>query len=260
MLTKTRIEVNATNANGFTALDILAQSQRNEKDFDISEHLRAAGALRTIDHTPSCTTSSYVPYVATHDQHLNMPQPMPALEKPQKDHKPEDWLTRKRESLMVVASLIATMAFQAGTNPPGGLWQDDLSTGSSSSSASQHEAGESIMAYKHEDDYTLYLYYNTVGFVASLSIILLLVTGLPFKRRFFMWVLTVIMWVAITAMALTYRTSIYVFTPSKQAEVARKVISYLVLVWSGVMALVLLLHSIRLMSNLLFKFESRVRP
>lgn len=134
-------------------------------------------------------------------------------------HKPEDWLAKKREALMVVASLIATMAFQAGTNPPGGLWQDDSSAGSAP--ASLHNAGESIMAYKHGNDYALYLYYNTVGFLASLSIVLLLVTGLPFTRRLFMWVLTVIMWVAITAMALTFRISMWVFTPPKEAEVAR---------------------------------------
>ncbi|KAK0581299.1 hypothetical protein LWI29_012281 [Acer saccharum] len=43
----------------------------------------------------------------------------------------EDWLTRKRDSLMVVASLIATMAFQDGLNPPGGLWQDQSPTAGS---------------------------------------------------------------------------------------------------------------------------------
>ncbi|GJS75864.1 ribonuclease H-like domain-containing protein [Tanacetum coccineum] len=39
----------------------------------------------------------------------------------------EDWLDRKRNSLMVAASLIATMAFQAGVNPPSGVWLDTLS-------------------------------------------------------------------------------------------------------------------------------------
>lgn len=36
-----------------------------------------------------------------------------------------DWLTDKQNILMVVAVLLATMAFQAGMNPPGGVWQDD---------------------------------------------------------------------------------------------------------------------------------------
>ncbi|GKC69491.1 ankyrin repeat-containing domain, PGG domain protein, partial [Tanacetum coccineum] len=37
----------------------------------------------------------------------------------------EDWLYKKKESLMVVAVLIATIAFQAGVNPPGGVWQEN---------------------------------------------------------------------------------------------------------------------------------------
>uniref|UniRef100_A0A803NCF1 PGG domain-containing protein n=1 Tax=Chenopodium quinoa TaxID=63459 RepID=A0A803NCF1_CHEQI len=58
-------------------------------------------------------------------QHLNRANALPAKEalKPKKDRA---WLEDQRTSLMVVASLIATMAFQAGINPPGGVWQDDL--------------------------------------------------------------------------------------------------------------------------------------
>lgn len=37
-----------------------------------------------------------------------------------------DWQRKKRNTLMVVASLIATMAFQVGANPPGGFWQDNF--------------------------------------------------------------------------------------------------------------------------------------
>ncbi|XP_048330939.2 ankyrin repeat-containing protein BDA1 [Ziziphus jujuba] len=52
LVTSTKIEVNAVSANGFTALDILAQSHRDIKDFDISECLRNMGALRTTEIPP----------------------------------------------------------------------------------------------------------------------------------------------------------------------------------------------------------------
>jgi hypothetical protein len=35
-------------------------------------------------------------------------------------------LGEKRNALMIGASLITTMGLQAGINPPGGVWQDDL--------------------------------------------------------------------------------------------------------------------------------------
>lgn len=38
-------EVNALNANGFTALDILTRSKRDVKDWEIGELLRGVGAI-----------------------------------------------------------------------------------------------------------------------------------------------------------------------------------------------------------------------
>lgn len=112
------------------------------------------------------------------------------------------------------------------------------------------------MADKKPDDYAYYLFTNTIGFVTSLSTILLLVTGLPFKRRFFMWVLTVIVWVTITCMALTYRTSILNFTPQEQVSASSRVISYGVASWCGLMGLIFLLHTSRLVAILISKFRN----
>lgn len=250
LVTNTRIEVNAVNANGFTALDILAQSHRDIKDFDISESLRKVGALRTIDDAPPQANGT-----APHGHRNHQPQAAQNhLVKDMKQPPAEDWLTRKRDSLMVVASLIATMAFQSGLNPPGGLWQEDDLTNNNTTSNASHLAGKSIMADKKPDDYAYFLYSNTIGFVASLSIILLLVTGLPFKKRIFMWLLTVIVWVTITAMALTYRISIIHFTPSHQVTVATRIVNHGVTVWCGMMAVILLLH----FANLVIKFDKMV--
>lgn len=244
LVTRTRIEVNALSANGFTALDILAQSHRDIKDFDISECLGNVGALRTAQLFPrgqwTPNDHGHVGPAAAAAAEENS-----ATKERMIKPKAEGWLVRKRDSMMVVASLIATMAFQSGLSPPGGLWQDDFQ-GNNATGMRPHTAGKSIMAAKSSDDYGIYLCSNSIGFVASLSIILLLITGLPFKQRFFMWVLTVIVWVTIISMALTYRVSILHFTPPDQLEVATKVVNYGVLAWCGVMALIFLLHSIRL--------------
>ncbi|KAF4375752.1 hypothetical protein F8388_014474, partial [Cannabis sativa] len=256
LVTNTRIEVNDVNANKFTALDILAQSQRSEKDFDISECLRSVGASRTIDPPlPTHRPNQVINNIKVHQVNRK--------EKFQEDkvRKPENWLTRKRESLMVVASLIATMAFQAGTNPPGGLWQDDNSSTPVSnvtiadSPSNNHFAGESIMGYYKNKTflYHSYLYSNTVGFVGSLSIILLLVTGLPFCRKFFMWILTVILWVTITAMTITYVIAICVVAPNNNMNIVVRVVLILIISWGGVMIVIALLHTIRL-AIILFKW------
>ncbi|KAL3500528.1 hypothetical protein ACH5RR_039621 [Cinchona calisaya] len=38
----------------------------------------------------------------------------------------QEWVKKFKDAIMVVASLITIMAFQAGISPPGGVWQDDL--------------------------------------------------------------------------------------------------------------------------------------
>lgn len=248
-------DVNAVNANGFTALDILAQSRRDVKDFDISEALRGAGALRTSPNRG--TNNDHImmnllsPHRSTEDTGANNNNNEHRASKKHKFHKsgPEEWISKRRDALMVVASLIATMAFQSGLNPPGGLWQED-------SHDQKHEAGQAIMASKYPTYYSYYLSFNTTGFIASLSIILLLITGLPFKRRFFMWLLTVIMGVAITSMALTYSESIFIFTPKNQESTVKKVIKYGIVAWSVVMSLLMLLQTLRLIEILLHKFDN----
>ncbi|WMV58623.1 hypothetical protein MTR67_052008 [Solanum verrucosum] len=108
------------------------------------------------------------------------------------------------------------MAFQARVKPPGGVWQengklDDWGRPS-------HKAGKSVMAYNHARPYRYFLYVNNIAFVSSLNTILLLISGLPFKHRLFMWGLMVIMWSTITSIALTYGIAIYIITPRKDTE------------------------------------------
>lgn len=248
-----RPDVNAVNANGFTALDILAQSRRDVKDFDISEALRGAGALRSSPNRGTNNDHIMMNLLASHrtTEDTGANNNDHRASKKHNFHKSglEEWVSKRRDALMVVASLIATMAFQAGLNPPGGLWQDDSPDG-------RHQAGQAIMASKYPTMYSYYLSYNTIGFTASLSIILLLITGLPFKRRFFMWLLTAIMVLAITSMALTYSESIFIFTPKDQERAVKKVIKDGMFTWSAVMCLLLLLQTLRLIEILYHKFDN----
>ncbi|XP_057775535.1 ankyrin repeat-containing protein At5g02620-like, partial [Salvia miltiorrhiza] len=151
---------------------------------------------------------------------------------------PVEWLTKKRDSIMVVAILIATMAFQAAVSPAGGVWQDDTP---------QHRAGEAVMAYNNPKIYKDFIRSNTVAFGTSLSTILLLISGLPFKYRFFMWALMAIMWVSVTALGVTYGSSITVVTPRFARHSLSQVIKTGISVWSGVMVVLLVGNILRLL-------------
>ncbi|KAH7836944.1 hypothetical protein Vadar_007720 [Vaccinium darrowii] len=215
VLKNTTIDVNAENESGHTAMDILflLQAGSDKKDLDtIEDLLRQANAKQGKD------------LVGGH------------------------WLKKKKNSLMVVASLIATMAFQAGVNPPGGVWQDDRDG---------HRAGEAVMAYNYQDSYPYFLRFNTIGFVASLSTILLLNSGLKFKNKASLWSLIVSMWLAITSMAITYAFANVVVTPKKDRQSLSYIIVIGVTVWTSVMTLLLIYHTCHLVA--IFVKEERSR-
>ncbi|KAF7119660.1 hypothetical protein RHSIM_Rhsim13G0216300 [Rhododendron simsii] len=157
------------------------------------------------------------------------------------------WLAKKRTALIIVAVLLATMAFQAGVTPPGGIWPDN----------NGHRGGQAVMAYNYPHLYKYFLRSNTVGFVASLSTILLLISELPFNKRRYVWALVAIMCLAITSMALTYSFSITVVTPKWERTALSRTIEVAVVVWCSVTAIVLLVHAIRTIASIVGKKKSR---
>ncbi|XP_052182915.1 ankyrin repeat-containing protein ITN1-like [Diospyros lotus] len=197
--------LNTINECGYITLDILEEIKADVPEFDnVKEMFRKANALK----------ASEVNQV--------------------------EWLSKKRDALMVVASLIATMAFQVGVSPPGGFWQEN---------SADHRAGEAVMAFNFPDSYPLFLRANTIRFVASVSMILFLVTGWPFKKKFLMWILVLIMWLTVTSMAFTYAFSITVITPKKDREPLSDTLFIAVIAWCSVMALLIVAHTIRLLNR-----------
>ena len=94
------------------------------------------------------------------------------------------------DSMMVVATVITTMAFQGAISPFGGVWQDNKTqTNSTSFSCSETNpciAGTAIFGYSNQwrKDYKSFVTYNSASFLASLAIILLLISGVPLRNKF----------------------------------------------------------------------------
>ncbi|PIN19881.1 hypothetical protein CDL12_07428 [Handroanthus impetiginosus] len=174
LVENTIIDVNAKNSKGQTPMSIL-------------------------DQTPPDTTTSKIRKILT---------PKLCNSDINTQTQPVRWLNEKRDAIMVVAVLIATMAFQAGMSPAGGVWQED---------SDAHRAGEAVMARNHPKAYESFARFNVIAFLSSLTSILLLISGLPLiRRRLFMWILVPIMWLTVTSIAVTYAISIVMVTPEKQ--------------------------------------------
>nr|GLL25870.1 ankyrin repeat-containing protein NPR4-like [Ipomoea trifida] len=193
LVQRSRIQVNAENGKGLTAMDTLFHTRNNVnngKEMEIGEAL-----------------------VVGRDNNSK---------------ESENWVNEMREGLMVAASLLATMAFQAVVSPPGGVLQNDdkpikyktkyclffsffynKNEDCSLEKLPQDQwltpiAGISVLSYYQQTNYTVFMVANTLSFVASVSVILLLISGLPLHRKLFMYIMMITMWVAITAAAVSY--------------------------------------------------------
>lgn len=233
----TKVEVNAQDANGFTALDILFHCHRDTRDMAIKESLQKAGALRNTEASSTTYADQDTIRVTSAREPLTSQKSNSKL--PVKKPKQIDWLGRKRSSLMVVASLIATIAFQAAVSPPGGVWQEDYLVDSDGNPVEDpHNAGKSVMADNDPLQYGQFMIMNTIAFLSSLSIILLLVSGLPLRRRRWMWIQMVIMWIAITSLSGTCFVGLIYTTPDDKRGVLYNLTRVSVLVWFPLMGLI----------------------
>ncbi|KAL3500820.1 hypothetical protein ACH5RR_039913 [Cinchona calisaya] len=145
----------------------------------------------------------------------------------------QEWIEKYRDAIMVVASLIATMAFQAGVSPPGGVWQDDdLTQGLNS----PHKIGEAVMARTNPKYYTWLILANTTAFVSSLSIIILLIRGSRIPTRFLAFLLTSALWLAVATISVTYAISLFTVSSKDTRGILSNVkvmaVVELVSVWS----------------------------
>ncbi|XP_022881630.1 ankyrin repeat-containing protein BDA1-like [Olea europaea var. sylvestris] len=266
LLMESATEVNAQNLRGMTAMDVLIHSRRDVRDDEIEETLKRAGAFGSMEKKSLVQINRNIgsPGLNLSFDHFDFSSNVKGNRRKKMFKQKDDWLEKKRSALMVVASLIATMAFQVGVNPPSILVQDNKTVNSQSTLAlipQSYEVLESIFILNHLKLYGPFLIANTTGLIASLSIILLLMSDLPLKRRLVMGILMVITWIAITAVALTYLISIIVVTPEEEREKKSYVlvVGFAVVTWVGLIVLLLIGHTIRLIIKMIRLIIKMVR-
>ncbi|CAI9786895.1 unnamed protein product [Fraxinus pennsylvanica] len=182
------IKVNATNDMGLTALDILDNVIEDSHDVRIREILQAAGAIKGRDAFTITTEKS--PETRSIRKQLDPPsEPSKNWFKYFKFQIQRDSPSDTRNALLVVAALIATVSFQAGVNPPAGIFDNnappnqtgDLRPKIGPAEASGLAAAAAIFG-SHATAF-MFMFTNSLGLTASLCIIIYLTGGFPFQRE-----------------------------------------------------------------------------
>ena len=274
---KVKEGANAMNKKGCTALGLLEHSPTNFKSFSIVKILMAAGLTRGNEQNNFPPTSETVggneqnnfpPPSATvgGSEQNNLPPPSATVVDVHESANPAraskkmrkwleylryqgNWMEEMPAALMVVATVISTITFQAAISPPGGVWQTDVTDpkqGSRCNTDNICYAGTSVKASSNFCCYQIFLFCNTISFTASLSVIFLLISGFPFKNKVCMGLLTLAMCTTLTFLAFSYVSAIIHVLPTN-VDVSQTIMA-LALIPDGGLAIiavvVLLIHII----------------
>ncbi|XP_012831463.1 PREDICTED: ankyrin repeat-containing protein At2g01680-like [Erythranthe guttata] len=209
---KGELEVNSLNEKGLTPLDVLL-SQGG--DCEIEEILTLNGATRVQETNPFLEIPIENP-----QGERNTCRPKSESKKLQdyfKYDKTKESASKARNTLLVIAVLIATAAYQAVLSPPGGVWQDDFTPGTDAKNSTtaatagkRHRAGQAVMGTQNQVSYGLFLLFNSIGFFMSLHMMDFLTQGLSMKFE---------LRIALFALVATYDTCMVAITPSGYVSV-----------------------------------------
>lgn len=228
---------NAVSQNGLTALDIIEKMPDNEKTPEIKELLTSAATSRAKENNEATTTSSdliqgagstvsLVELLRSTESYRKLGRNLIIQEKKEK---------REEPLLIVAASLIAAMAYQAALSPPGGLAGTDATEISSSSSLRNKsydlKPGHSLLAYFNPALSNVFWIFNSISFVAALTVFFLLASGVPLRRRILFWLLRTAVWITLSSITIAYSCAVLATTPLNQTYYAVVIVVIVLYFW-----------------------------
>lgn len=241
-----------------TLFNMLAHGPRDFKSLDIQQILMDAGINRNtkneieqpvLSALPPQSKSTVVGTMAIIMRPITWL--LIKLMQWSKYKKDDRWLEEMRGMLMIVATVISTMTFQAALNPPGGVWQENMNSTSIGGEIYCTEedpcyAGTAVLAYIWGGEMVQFMFYNTLSFGTSLSVTIFLVSGFPLTNRLCIWLLSMAMCFTITFTGLAYITGMDIVMPYALADIIKE--KYMPLsfrIWIGLLSTVGAFHTFR---------------
>ncbi|XP_010416643.1 PREDICTED: ankyrin-3 [Camelina sativa] len=210
ILIETTIDVTLKNKNGFAAVDLL---NKDGVDFPLLSLWFRQGAEKIK------RPSKYVKFAHETGEPIRNTNNLESLifesrevewrrdprNKEREMH--SESLQNARNTITIVAVLIASVAFTSGINPPGGVHQDGLLIGKAT-------AG-STTAFK------IFSVTNNIALFTSLSIVTLLVSIISYRTKslkMFVFIAHKMMWLAVASMATAYAAAAWITVPHHEGS------------------------------------------
>ncbi|KAK6912740.1 PGG domain [Dillenia turbinata] len=257
---KFAINVNAINRKGYTALDVVESDASNSGALAILPALQEAGAKRCNQLPPTFLEIQQI--TVPTPERFCQPFPLMPISPPKKNAESpaqfqHRWHRKRREkqlelhseglrnarnTITVVAVLIATVTFAAGINPPGGFNQ---------------QTGKAIMG--RHTSFKVFMLCNIVALFLSLGIVIVLVSIIPFEKDSMKKLLVFthkVMWASVFFMASAYVAAIWTFMPQHGT---RWVLSTLISIGGGCTLTMFVCLSVMLANHWVRKQEWKMK-
>ncbi|KAL5149068.1 Ankyrin repeat-containing protein BDA1 [Glycine soja] len=242
MLPEMRTAISALNKAGLTALEMLERCPRDFISLKIEKML-----LEAEVQTGTAQQGSPSPRIATQPSNQSKRSKIWETLWLKYLQYQSNWIEEKRGTLMVVATVIATMTFQSAISPPGGVWQEDTITGGHNCTTyGICKAGTAVLAYDWPHGFLKFMTFNTTSFFSSLAVVLLLISGFRLENKLMMWILTMGMTLALTFMGLTYFWAQSLVTPDHIVDKVNRMGIPLSIVWVIMLLVAVLVHGVNL--------------
>ncbi|XVE88661.1 hypothetical protein DITRI_Ditri19aG0087300 [Diplodiscus trichospermus] len=268
---KIKAKINALNKMSLSALGLLEHHPRDFTSPKIGDALIGAGCRRsTEDPNPPNkvpTQSQLVPVVVGGETQVKEVKPRLfnsswLKEKTKSAHltchkyltHQANWVEEMQGTLMLVATLSATIAFQVAINPPGGVLGFDYrnSTIGNFNCATSDVCvdGTALLGYVYPEKYIQLTVFAIVSFIASLAVVLLAISGLPLKNKLGTWLMIIAMIIAITSLFLAFIVAIWMVTPNDVFPTTSKALFITQYIWIVLVGFVVVFASMRLLFRL----------
>ncbi|XVE98122.1 hypothetical protein REPUB_Repub03eG0078100 [Reevesia pubescens] len=227
LLVQPELDVNAVNSYKLKALDILQKGPKQSNDQEFVQMLHLASM-------PKPDNQALPEQSQANDQAvIDVDTKAKDLTSKKDTTNSFEWLGEMRRGIMVMAVLIATVTFEVALNPPGGIWQDEGPAGPNLTSlmhSHSHRPGKSIAGETSPNSLTWFLVWDSIGFLASMSIIVVLTSPSKLKGNSIRWeYIRLMMWLVIASVHMVFLYGVQITTASnifKRAVIAPFVFFY----------------------------------
>lgn len=203
LLGQSSLDLNAVNSEGLRALDIMLAGPRQFIDQEVVEKLSVAAKLAKNGDKP--LPKDNVIDMGTTEVPIKKDSVESLATTNSND---QDLLKEMRKGIMVMAVLIATVSFEVAINPPGGVWQDGgvaVSNITKGMSSQSHSPGNSIMGEVLPNSFIWFLVWDSIAFLASMSIIVALTTPSKLISISIRWgYVRLMMWAVIASVHMVF--------------------------------------------------------